>query len=64
VAIVVTVGAGFPIILHEVERNLQIIGIFLAICGHIYISAAVSVASMTYYRERYERIESQLVRER
>lgn len=62
VGLIVIISSGFPIILNELAKNLQVAGTVLAICGHIYISTAISAASMTYYKERYERLESGLAR--
>ena len=62
VVLVVVIMSGVPIILHELARNLQSPGMVLAICGHIYISTAVTAATMTYYRERFERLQLTLMR--
>ncbi|MBI4212904.1 MAG: hypothetical protein HY534_01215 [Chloroflexi bacterium] len=62
VGLIVVVTYGMAILLHEVARNLQTTGIVLAIVGHIYLSASVSAASMTYYRERFDRLPTKLTR--
>ncbi|MSQ24261.1 MAG: hypothetical protein EXR58_06910 [Chloroflexi bacterium] len=62
VGLMVIITSGFPIILHELARNLQTAGMVLAILGHIYISTAVTAASMTYYRNRFERLQPQETR--
>jgi hypothetical protein len=62
VGLIVIIMSGFPIILHELARNLQAAGVALAIVGHIYISTSVTAATMTYYRERFERLQTTLLR--
>jgi hypothetical protein len=57
VGLIVVITRGFALILPELARNLQVTGMVLAIVGHIYISAAVSASTMTYYRDRLERLQ-------
>lgn len=62
VGIVLVITLGFSRILNEVADSLRTPGMVLAIVGHIYISTAVTVATMTYYRERFDRLQSVLSR--
>ena len=62
VGLIVVIMSGFPIILHELAKNLRTVGMVLAIVGHIYISTSVTAATMTYYRERFERLQTTLLR--
>ena len=58
IALRMIISAGFLVLWVELARGLGTAGVALAILGHIYISTGLAAASMTYYKERYQRLRS------
>jgi hypothetical protein len=56
IALYGTIFFGLLILWGEIAANLRLPGSAIAILGHIYISSGLAAASMTYYKERYERL--------
>jgi hypothetical protein len=56
IALFLIVSAGFPYVWEQVATSLRAPGVVLAIVGHNYISSGLAAASMTYYKERFERM--------
>jgi hypothetical protein len=56
VALVIVISAGLAALWNEVAENFPTPGMILAILGHIYISTGLAAASMTYYKDRFDRI--------
>jgi hypothetical protein len=56
IALVLLIGAGFPLIWDRLATTQGVLGVMLGIVGHSYISSALAAASMTYYKERFERM--------
>ncbi len=54
--LLVVIGSGFPVIWNQLAMTQGQIGIVIGIVGHSYISTALAAASMTYYKERFERM--------
>jgi hypothetical protein len=58
IALIMVISAGFPILWFEVDRGFGTPGVAIAVVGHIYISTGLAAASMTYYKERFQRLRS------
>jgi hypothetical protein len=58
IALLMVISMGLPVLWVELARGLGTPGVAVAIVGHIYISTGLAAASMTYYKERYERLRS------
>jgi hypothetical protein len=56
IALILVISGGFPYIWDQLATNLRTPGIVLGIVGHNYISSVLAAASMTYYKERFERM--------
>ena len=56
IAVFLLIGAGFPLIWDRLATTQGIPGVLVGIVGHSYISSALAAASMTYYKERFERM--------
>jgi hypothetical protein len=42
----------------QIAVSLRTAGVAVSIVGHIYISAGLAAASMTYYKERFDRLRA------
>ncbi len=56
IALIMLIGAGFPFVWDRLATTQGTPGMVLGIVGHNYISSALAAASMTYYKERFERM--------
>jgi hypothetical protein len=56
IALILIISGGFPYVWEQLATNLRTPGIVLGILGHNYISSGLAAASMTYYKERFERM--------
>jgi hypothetical protein len=54
--LVVIISTGLSMLWQQVAENLRAPGIGLSIVGHIYISTGLAAATMTYYKERSDRL--------
>ncbi len=58
ILLVVLISTGLTMLWQQVATNLRAPGVGLSIVGHSYISTGLAAASMTYYKERWERLRS------
>jgi hypothetical protein len=58
IVLLIIISEGFHALWVELARGLGTPGVAVAIVGHIYISVGLTVASMTYYKERFGRLRS------
>jgi hypothetical protein len=56
ISLLLIISSGFPFVWDQFVANLRTPGIVVAILGHNYISSGLAAASMTYYKERFERM--------
>jgi len=56
IGLIFVISYGFEVIWSGLANMLREPGVVLAICGHIYISTGLTAASMTYYKERFDRL--------
>ncbi|MPZ15621.1 MAG: hypothetical protein GEU73_14570 [Chloroflexi bacterium] len=56
IGLILVISSGFPILWTALANNLRTPGTIAGIIGHSYLSAGLAAASMTYYKERFERI--------
>lgn len=56
IGLVLVISVGLAILWNEVATALHTPGVALATLGHIYISSGLAAASMTYYKERFDRL--------
>jgi len=52
------ITAGLSVLWQQLATTLRTAGVAVGIVGHIYISAGLAAASMTYYRERFDRLRA------
>ena len=50
------ISAGLSVLWQQLAASVRTAGVPMAIAGHIYISAGLAAAGMTYYKERFERL--------
>src|SRR5581483_3999345 len=56
IGLILIISAGLPILWNTIAQTLHEPGTALAMVGHIYVSSGLAAASMTYYKERFERL--------
>jgi hypothetical protein len=50
--------SGLAVLWQQLALSLRTPGVAMGIVGHIYISAGLAAASMTYYKERFDRVRA------
>jgi len=56
IAVFLLIFSGFPLVWDRLATTQGAPGVMVGIVGHSYISSALAAASMTYYKERFERM--------
>jgi hypothetical protein len=54
--LVLVISTGLSMLWQQLEGLLRAPGVGLSIVGHIYISTGLAAATMTYYKERSDRL--------
>jgi len=58
ILLMLLISAGLSVLWQQLALSLRTAGIALGIVGHIYISTGLAAASMTYYKERFDRLRA------
>ena len=58
ILLMLLISEGLHVLWQQLAFSVRTAGIAMSIVGHIYISAGLAAAGMTYYKERFERLRS------
>ncbi len=58
ILLILLISSGLSVLWQQLALGLRTAGIAMGIVGHIYISAGLAAASMTYYKERFDRLQA------
>jgi hypothetical protein len=56
--LILLISAGLSVLWQQIAVSLRTAGVAIGIVGHIYISAGLAAATMTYYKERFDRLRA------
>ena len=56
ILLMLLISAGLSVLWQQLALSVRTAGVAMSIVGHIYISAGLAAAGMTYYKERFERL--------
>jgi len=56
ILLMLLISEGLHVLWQQLAVNARTAGVAMSIVGHIYISAGLAAAGMTYYKERFERL--------